>query len=850
MKHVESQHFAASLISTGRAFATCQLKAILSTRLTFTTSQHIRISCSLLITLILGLLFAHASIAQDDRVITMESGLKFEGSYFSTQQISETAAGFLPFEAENIIVIDDGLRWVHLSKRRILNVGDSDLIKESVFEFEGQKPVNAKNGYGGFISAGPFNEFGHRELKISVIQSKRVVPKTYIQGITKITPRYCELKSLVGDKQSPREWTMKISTRTVPKNVLRRMLLNQIANPKKPNEYFEVAYFFRQANDFDQARFELNQIQAQFPGQKERVADLQEELLQYEAKQVLQEVKYRIEAGQRALAKLFLKEKNTDGWAGEILAEVQDIEDRLATEDKQVEEMRQQISQLATSIRNVSVDETAAIKRFQDELESELNTFNLPRLAAYKVLANGQNVADSEKISLAISGWLLGSNNTESRLVVSESLFKVRDLVREYLQKSTTPLRRSQILNEFKGLEGANPKNIDSILKQMKPISPPAELVNYTGEKPLELMVEIPGTLAKKQPRQFKVLVHLPPEYNPYRQYPLILSLPDGKQPLEQNLNMWCGRYLPKLGVRQSYPMRFGYIIATVDYRRPGGQAAWGFTPREHLIVTKALKECLKSFSIDSDRVFLSGHGVGATGAYDIGSAHPEHWAGVIGYSGDFGRYTNIYKENQHVNLPFYCVNGSKHLNAIRDMKDAQNRWIKSNKYNDVIAVHYQGRANEYFTEDIPNAIEWMSVQRRRWPDRTGFEFNVSSLRPMDSYYWFFEMHSLPANRMTPPVFMDRQKLSKMTIEGKVNKNMFSLKPESYHDHDSTLWLSPDFVDFDDEIEIRNRSKFRGFVEPSIEVILEDVRRRADREHPFWARVDFTQKKWQVKKGQ
>ena len=36
-------------------------------------------------------------------------------------------------------------------------------------------------------------------------------------------------------------------------------------------------------------------------------------------------------------------------------------------------------------------------------------------------------------------------------------------------------------------------------------------------------------------------------------------------------------------------------------------------------------------FSIDTDRVFLSGHGVGGDAVYDIGLAHPEHWAGVIG---------------------------------------------------------------------------------------------------------------------------------------------------------------------------------------------------------------------------
>ena len=58
------------------------------------------------------------------------------------------------------------------------------------------------------------------------------------------------------------------------------------------------------------------------------------------------------------------------------------------------------------------------------------------------------------------------------------------------------------------------------------------------------------------------------------------------------------------------------------------------------------------------------------------------------------------------------------------------------------------------------------------------------------------------------------------------------------------LWLSPDFVDFDQKVRIEGRGQFNDFVAPSNRVLLEDVRQRGDRKHPFWARVMCEGKKW------
>ena len=55
-----------------------------------------------------------------------------------------------------------------------------------------------------------------------------------------------------------------------------------------------------------------------------------------------------------------------------------------------------------------------------------------------------------------------------------------------------------------------------------------------------------------------------------------------------------------------------------------------------------------------------------------------------------------------------------------------------------------------------------------------------------------------------------------------------------------TVWLSPELVKFDQPltVELNGRPMSRErFVRPDVGVLLEDARTRADRQHPFWAKL-------------
>lgn len=59
----------------------------------------------------------------------------------------------------------------------------------------------------------------------------------------------------------------------------------------------------------------------------------------------------------------------------------------------------------------------------------------------------------------------------------------------------------------------------------------------------------------------------------------------------------------------------------------------------------------------------------------------------------------------------------------------------------------------------------------------------------------------------------------------------------------TTVWLGPDFVDFSKPIKLTfNNRKIPDppeGIRPSVSVLLEDVRTRADRQRPFWAKLEM-----------
>lgn len=803
--------------------------------------------------LILILTFARVSSAQA-KAITLKSGLVIEGLPGSIDKISVTLEKPDGLGQKQIVLIDDGLTRRYVSLRDIANVGESALSDTEIDVW--QRLVGGTKGFGTLLSIGPFDKNGHRTLWIRDVDNRQI---PVVQGITKVNPRWVEVGALVNPESPNRKWTMRLATSDLPPNVLRNILHRTIIDPQNVIQRMEVVEFYVEAEQYRRAIEELVQIERDLPDARDNFKESRQLLRQSYGRKVLDEIRFRDSVGQHELSRSMAKAIDIADMAGQLQEDYRDFLKQNAADQKKIGDWKEEVisrCQKYIAAHDDQPAQQAALQQLIEEIESDLRLSNIERLATYQSLLGDGTKTEGQLLSLAVSGWIMGSSNTTENFAESESLFIVRDLVTEYLSDATAA-RRVMILKELEKYELNQPVHLSAIiLNMLPPKAPHAQLgelykpveAPYTGEHPLEFEVTVNAPKAKGGgPLKFRYLVHLPPQYDPYRKYPCIMTLRSGN-PVEEQLERWAGRYNHKLGlrgIRNGQAIRHGYIVVSLDWKQEG-QAVYEYSAREHKVILSCMQEMLKKFSIDSDRFFLTGHGFGADAAYDVAVSHPDQFAGVIGIAGKIAKYPNQYFENEHLGLNVYSVVGEKDLVSIAANANAWNRWLNGKRFNRCMVVEYKGRLTESFREEFANIMEWCDVHYRKWPV-AGQEFKIDCkiLRPWDNYLWFIEFHGLPlANTTFPEAWpannrgFNPLKISAKMPENQVNtfRNVGPKKAGG----GITIWLAPEYIDFKKKILVSGRGRdFKEFVEPSRKILLEDVRRRGDRKRPFWAKVDL-----------
>jgi predicted esterase len=777
-------------------------------------------------------------------VITLRNGLQYEGLIARVHDYNIAGKAAVPDGQAQIVMVDDGLRRIFFNQFLIgPQIADAERT-ETEFEIWQRTLETPTRGAGNLVSIGPFDEFGHRTLSVRNAEGQ---VEHFAQGITKITPQFCEVKTLAGVKPV-RAWTMQVATSAVNPEVIRGLLRKQVLNPDKPNEYLAIVEFYLQSKQYQRALDELELIWQATPELKPQFEPIRLRILAEYGRQILTEARIRDESGQTQLAVGMISALNKEEMPEELQIELSELQQEIANRDDAVQKTRVKVAEFLQAYRSQpGVDPRTAeiLLEFLSELETELRPSNVDRLAAFVRLSDDTTMGAEQKVALALSGWLLGSNSVVENFAVAASLWPTRKLAREYLTTADA-IRRDAILGELGELEGADPKYLAPLLSQMLPPEQPL-LVGYTGKEPIRLSFKLPRSAAMGGGEdEVELVVQLPPQYDPYRRYPCILSLPGSRSPEEQ-LVYWTGDYNPVLELRQGQAARNGFVIASIDWKAEG-RITYGFTAREHLLVLRAVRELLRSFSIDSDRVFLAGHFEGARAAYDIATSHPDQFAGVIGVSGGMGKYIDRYKDSRHLGVPVYCVLGERDQFKVSAI-DALNLWLGSKVYNETTLVEYKGRLAEEFFEEVPEIFKWCKVHKRSWPSAgQDFEMESKTLRPWDNWFWFWEFRGIPDNNIRYPEDWAERGLDplKITATLRANQpNLFRLGPSS-SGAGGVLWLYPELVDFSKEIQIADRGSFKGAVKPSRKTMLEDVRRRGDRQRPFWAKVVCDGKRWTV----
>jgi len=381
--------------------------------------------------------------------------------------------------------------------------------------------------------------------------------------------------------------------------------------------------------------------------------------------------------------------------------------------------------------------------------------------------------------------------------------------------------------------------------------------------------------------------VQLPPEYDPYVKYPTVVTLAGEGTTPQQQIDWWAG--LPKDapkpaaqpapggaaagknvppppqpvgdagaapaarpvpvpqpavegllgGMRLGQATRHGYIVIAPDWTKPH-QIKYEYSLREHAAVLAALHDACRRFSVDTDRVFLSGHSMGGDAAWDIALSHPDLWAGVIPIVATSGKIVAFYDANA-AKLPMYFVSGE--LDDGRTVTNATqwNHYLTAQtKGWDMTLVEYQGRGHEHFSDELLRLFDWMGRKKRDFFPR---EFSVVTLRLTDNYFWCVELHDRPPATMVDPAAFWPPPAGTRALQVKAKALSDSANGLNVDVHGTkvTIWLSPEWVNFDRPMTITLntvRVSPHQVIKPSLSVLLEDARTRADRQHPFWAKLE------------
>jgi len=226
--------------------------------------------------------------------ITLKNGMVLQGYFDQVGSLGGdplATAGAGEVKSKRIMVVDNQLTRTFFLVAQIVKEAPSPAISFERIKID-QKVATAGQRIGtvGGGRADPFDEHGRRTFWMG--------NTPIVQGITEITPKWTKLEAIQGSNNYI--LTQKVATSSIPREQLSRVLYH-VLDPKNSDDRLRIFRLYLQAERFDWARQELDQVLKDFP----ELAALQEQLKtlrQMNAQRLFKEIDLRQNSGQYALA--------------------------------------------------------------------------------------------------------------------------------------------------------------------------------------------------------------------------------------------------------------------------------------------------------------------------------------------------------------------------------------------------------------------------------------------------------------------------------------------------------------------------------------------------------------------
>jgi hypothetical protein len=700
------------------------------------------------------------------------------------------------------------------------------------------------------------------------------------QQITHIDPFFCYIWS------PTHMWRLAYRTSEMEPAKVRKLLSTHpdlMEEPGKPDagKRIALARFMLDTGWLQYARDDLDQLKKDFPaGVPAAVKDVYEALVKdtdtATAALVIKEAELALAAGRYHYASDVLAafpEKIADakqtGRVTELMAQWKAALERYDTGRHLLREFIDELTGTAKARPLLAVGGGTAmiawhtkqlptpfsgIAAAAEEVYAELHPDSAQRLESFVNLATqydrermqGRDPSKriDELLAAAISGWAKGKNGATEQPASALRIWTARQTVLAF-QRSNDLNTRNEMMSAYKN---AKPLPIDE-LAQIISLLPPAEPENllFRSGKPVQPKDGVPPGVYRRttpatanNPGGIPYFVKLPPEYHHGRAYPVMIVLTHPGADAEQ-----------ALGSIAYEADRNGYILLAPEWANEFAKG-WQWRGEDHEWVTAVLRDAVRRFCVDNDRVFLFGAADGANMAMDIGMSHPDLFAGVLAMSPIpppwpqmFGNYWQNAQK-----LPFYIIVGEQATDSTTNLRQLYQKWMPYGFPG--IMVVYKGRGIEWYGAEVPVMFDWMSRKKRVSAKATlqlnqGARFRWETMRETDSHFYWLSVDKINERNLRDNHKNDS--FPPANIIGDVNgNNVISINCLGVQRF--SIWLDSEMIDWSKPVTVNvNSSLGRDattgkdwrpkVLQPDIETLFNDYRDRGDRRMLFLRRLEL-----------
>jgi acetyl esterase/lipase len=639
------------------------------------------------------------------------------------------------------------------------------------------------------LDSDPFDQFGRRTLRLEDNKGK---PFPVHQAITEIHPSHVVLEGINC------VWRSCIALSDVPNDEL-LAILEQASDSKSLPSQLKLINFLVQARLYSQARGVLDRVQRQYPEGASQVQPLAEKLSSRLSRDGLAAARRAIRAGQISIARTIIGEFQKTGAPPPDGAEWAVLAEQLDELERDLDRARSTILRDLESPAGVGA--AVSFRAVAQEAAELVGPGSLERLRPLLSLADQLDATPESRLALAATGWIAGPNLAQKEPEAAARMAVQRDLlIRAIDAPSNDELEIRLDALRSSGVSADLVAHMIPLLPA--PAPPPAAAA---GEQ-AELWTREGGGVG------YRIL--LPADYNRARGHPLIATLHGLHTSPERQIDFW-----------KSAGAQLGAIVVAPDYLLGPGQP-YEYSTEEHDRVTAVLADVRRRFAVDSNRVFLSGHEVGAFAAFDYAMGHPDEFAGLIAFSGAPMFYAQYYWRNT-AHLPMYAVEGQYNGGNPGLLRTQFERFFQQGR--PTIYVEYSGRGGGMFPSELPTILDWMERKTR---DPFPGEVEASSARHSDRRFYWVEADAYMPNAVIPPKLFDKRKgLRPAKISASLSAN-HTIDVQAAGLKSLYVLLSPQFIHVDDPaltVRVNRKVVHAGPIEPDLATLVRRVRRTGDK---------------------